>query len=258
MHALRLAAGCSRSLSIPPPGVCGPGPCSRHVTCAASKRKTLHSELESQQHRLSELESALKPEDTTESNKPLAMVVKELQELNKSVSSLSMQLPSSSSSSESEDEGMKAEKKAAKMQAKAAKKAAKELKKQQKMQATSLYDTAQLANSKLDALAHQRYGAAPPAITVQVCQNKTCRNRGSPMLLDELRAASSSADVEVRPCGCLDQCKRGPNVAVRLPGQPKQVYIGLDNAAKIAQLVSDVQAAQQQGSKEARNRRLLL
>lgn len=243
MHALRLAAGCGRSLPIPPPGVCGPGPCSRHIACAASKRKTLHSELESQQQRLSELESALKPEDTAESKKPLALVVKELQELRKSVSSLSMQLPSSSSSSESEEECVKAEKKAAKKEAKAAKKAAKELKKQQKMQATAFYGTAELANAEPDS-------AAVPAITVQVCQNKTCRNRGSPMLLDELRAASSGADVDVRPCGCLDQCKRGPNVAVRLPGQPKHVYTGVDNAAKIAQLVSDVQAAQQQGSKE--------
>lgn len=52
---------------------------------------------------------------------------------------------------------------------------------------------------------------------VLVCQNVDCKNRGSELLLQELKkrvAETGSDEVEVKPYMCFGACHEGPNIVL--------------------------------------------
>jgi hypothetical protein len=70
--------------------------------------------------------------------------------------------------------------------------------------------------------------AAPAAVRVEVCTGKACARRGAAALLEELGAAlAGDAGVDVAGCKCMDQCKKGPNLRVRVAGQAPVVAVGV-------------------------------
>ena len=58
-----------------------------------------------------------------------------------------------------------------------------------------------------------RDAAAPPALTVRVCDSMTCRMFGAEALCDELRAALPDARIQRVPC--IGRCERAPAAMVR-------------------------------------------
>ena len=75
---------------------------------------------------------------------------------------------------------------------------------------------------------------------VLVCTNVDCLRRGSPAVLDAMRArveASGSADVEVTSYPCFGGCDYGPNVVLY---PPKTFYSGVA-PADVDEIVAHVQ-----------------
>lgn len=76
--------------------------------------------------------------------------------------------------------------------------------------------------------------------TVQVCMNKHCCGRGGRELRLALqRACEDRQGVRVEPVGCLDHCKKGPNVKLR-----GRIYHRLTPIAGIALLNQHFPAGQ--------------
>lgn len=67
-----------------------------------------------------------------------------------------------------------------------------------------------------------------PAAVVEVCQGKACMKRGAAAVLAGLEdALGDDAGVVVGACKCLDQCKKGPNLRVRVAGEKPVVTVGM-------------------------------
>ena len=67
-----------------------------------------------------------------------------------------------------------------------------------------------------------------PAALVEVCQGKACSKRGGAAVLAGLAAAlGDDAGVVVGACKCLDQCKKGPNLRVRVAGEQPVIALGV-------------------------------
>ena len=70
-------------------------------------------------------------------------------------------------------------------------------------------------------------GLAPAAV-VEVCQGKACMKRGAAAVLAGLEEAlGGDAGVVVGACKCLDQCKKGPNLRVRVAGETPIITVGM-------------------------------
>ena len=66
-----------------------------------------------------------------------------------------------------------------------------------------------------------------PKQAIGVCIGKACTKRGSADLLATAQAAAEGRDVDVVPCKCLDQCKKGPNVQISIAGQKPYLVTGV-------------------------------
>lgn len=69
-----------------------------------------------------------------------------------------------------------------------------------------------------------------------VCQNVDCKNRGSELLLTELKkraAESGCTDVEVKPYMCFGACHEGPNI-VLYPEKSWYAGVKLEDLDEIA------------------------
>jgi (2Fe-2S) ferredoxin len=73
--------------------------------------------------------------------------------------------------------------------------------------------------------------------TISVCQGKACRKRGSDRVMAALEHSTGDvANVELKGCKCLGQCKRGPAVKVEMPTGQKVVYVNVNGAEVAVQL----------------------
>jgi len=67
-----------------------------------------------------------------------------------------------------------------------------------------------------------------PAAQVEVCTGKACAKRGSAAVLAGLSAAlAGDAGVDVLGCKCMDQCKKGPNLRVRVANETPVIATGV-------------------------------
>jgi len=70
---------------------------------------------------------------------------------------------------------------------------------------------------------------------IYVCtQGKKCPKRGSKKVLEKLQAeiASQSSSLEVKGCGCLGTCKKGPSLIVT-PDKTRYGRVKPEDAAEI-------------------------
>ena len=76
---------------------------------------------------------------------------------------------------------------------------------------------------------------APQVATISVCQGKSCKKLGAERIEAALQQSTAGmSGIEVTPCKCLGQCKRGPAVAIEMPSGEQIVYVNVNgrNAAK--------------------------
>ena len=79
--------------------------------------------------------------------------------------------------------------------------------------------------------------AAPPALTVRVCESLTCEMFGAHELIDELRASVDPAQVRIQPVPCVGRCAAAPVAVVGAnpveQAEPAKVAAAIKNAATV-------------------------
>ncbi|MDY6783496.1 MAG: (2Fe-2S) ferredoxin domain-containing protein [Cyanobacteriota bacterium] len=71
--------------------------------------------------------------------------------------------------------------------------------------------------------------------SVMVCQNTSCRDRGSREVLEAFQAAELPEDVEAIACDCQGQCNMGPTVRV----VPEEIWYCRIDVADIPRIVEE-------------------
>jgi bidirectional [NiFe] hydrogenase diaphorase subunit len=76
---------------------------------------------------------------------------------------------------------------------------------------------------------------------IYVCtQGKKCPKRGSKKVLEQLQAevTAQASSLEVKGCGCLDLCKKGPSIVVT-PDKVRYGRVEPEDAAEIIKAHSE-------------------